>query len=193
MKITKHDACRILGVKEDSSPDEVRSSYKRLALKWHPDKHGDSHISKDEATQKFQEVSAAYKRLTTNVSDGDDEIDDSEFMNIREMMELFAHIFFHNGVRGCPHHGMDCCDYEDDEYFYSDDEYYDYTDEESDDEFLDTIAHRLRNKYEARKYMSKDKIQTQRQSLTEEEALRNARELIEEEELEKKREEKKKS
>lgn len=41
--------------------------------------------------------------------------------------------------------------------------------------------------------MSKDKIQTQRQSLTEEEALRNARELIEEEELEKKREEKKKA
>ncbi|XP_057306307.1 uncharacterized protein LOC130644641 isoform X2 [Hydractinia symbiolongicarpus] len=193
MKITKEDACNILGVKEDAGPDEIRSSYKRLALKWHPDKHGDSNISKDEATQKFQEVSAAYKRLTTSVNDTDDEIDDGEFMNIREMMELFAHIFFHNGVRGCPHHGMDCCDYEDDEYFYSDDEYYDYTDEESDDEFLDTIAHRLRNKYEARKYMSKDKIQTQRQSLTEEEALRNARELIEEEELEKKREEKKKA
>lgn len=29
----------------------MRSSYKRLALKWHPDKHGDSHVSKDEATQ----------------------------------------------------------------------------------------------------------------------------------------------
>jgi len=38
---------------------------------------------------------------------------------------------------------MDCCDYDDDEYFYSDDEYYDYTDEESEDEFLDSIAHRL--------------------------------------------------
>lgn len=36
---------------------------------------------------------------------------------------------------------MECCDYED-EYIYSDDEYYDYTDEESEDEFLDTIAHR---------------------------------------------------
>lgn len=194
MKITKDDARRILGVREDSSPDEVRSSYKRLALKWHPDKHGDSHVSKDEATQKFQEVSAAYKRLTTNVNDNDDEIDDSEFMNIREMMELFAHIFFHNGVRSCPHHGTDCCDYEDDEYFYSDDEYYDYSEEESEDEFLDTIAHRLRNKFEARKYESvtKDTIQTQRR-VTEEEALRNARELIEEEELEKKREEKKKA
>lgn len=193
MKITKEDACRILGVKEDSGADEVRSSYKRLALKWHPDKHGDSHVSKDEATQKFQEVSAAYKRLTTNANDTDDEIDDSEFMNIREMMELFAHIFFHNGVRGCPHHGMDCCDYDDDEYYYSDDEYYDYTDEESEDEFLDSIAHRLRSKYEARKYMTKDKAPAQRKSLTEEEALRNARELIEEEELEKKREEKKKA
>ena len=46
------------------------------------------------------------------------------------------------GVR-CPHHGMDCCgDYDEDEYFYSDDEYYDYTDEESEDEFLDSIAQR---------------------------------------------------
>ena len=80
------------------------------------------------------------------------------------------------------------------EYIYSDDEYYDYTDEESEDEFLDTIAHRLRNKYEARKYESvtKNTMQTQRR-VTEEEALRNARELIEEEELEKKREEKKKA
>ena len=56
MKITKEDACRILGVTEESTSDEVRSSYKRLALKWHPDKHGDSHVSKDEATHKFQEV-----------------------------------------------------------------------------------------------------------------------------------------
>lgn len=37
---------------------------------------------------------------------------------------------------------MDCCDYDDDDYFYSDDDYYDYTDEESEDEFLDSIAHR---------------------------------------------------
>ena len=35
---------------------------------------------------------------------------------------------------------MECCDYED-EYIYSDDEYYDYTDEESEDEFLDTTSH----------------------------------------------------
>lgn len=193
MKITKDDAFRILGVNEDSSPDEIRSCYKKLALKWHPDKHGDSNVTKDEATLKFQEVSAAYKRLTTNMNDADDEIDDNEFMNIREMMELFAHIFFHNGVRGCPHHGVDCCDYDDDEYFYSDDEYYDYTDEESEDEYLDSITHRLRNKYEQRKYKAKDKSQTQRHNITEEEALRNARELIEEEEQEKKREEKKKA
>ena len=53
--------------------------------------------------------------------------------------------------------------------------------------------YRLRNKYEQRKYKAKDKSQTQRQKLTEEEALRNARELIEEEEQEKKREEKKKA
>ena len=53
--------------------------------------------------------------------------------------------------------------------------------------------YRLRSKYEQRKYKQKDKTQSQRHNITEEEALRNARELIEEEELEKKREEKKKA
>ena len=52
---------------------------------------------------------------------------------------------------------------------------------------------RLRNKYEQRKYKPKDRNQTQRHNITEEEALRNARELIEEEEQEKQKEEKKKA
>ena len=55
---------------------------------------------------------------------------------------MYLKFFEFIGVRSCPHHGTDCCDYEDDEYFYSDDEYYDYSEEESEDEFLDTIAHR---------------------------------------------------
>jgi len=58
---------------------------------------------------------------------------------------------------------------------------------------LKNYLFRLRNKYEQRKYKQKDKTQSQRHNITEEEALRNARELIEEEELEKKREEKKKA
>ena len=41
--------------------------------------------------RKFQEVSAAYKRLTTNVGDGDDEIDDSEFMNIVCIFPIIFH------------------------------------------------------------------------------------------------------
>ncbi|XP_065653385.1 coiled-coil domain-containing protein 39-like isoform X2 [Hydra vulgaris] len=191
MKITRDDAFRILGVQEESSPDEVRSSYKRLALKWHPDKHGETQ-SKEEATHKFQEVSAAYKKLTTNAADMDDETDDSDFMNIAEMMELFANIFFQNGGCRYPHHAINCCDCDvGGDYYYSDEEYYGYTDDESEPESLD-IAHRLRHKYEARKYMTKDTIQTQWR-VTEEEALKNARELIAEEELEKRREEKKKT
>ena len=55
------------------------------------------------------------------------------------------------------------------------------------------IYFRLRNKYEQRKYKPKDRNQAQRHNITEEEALRNARELIEEEEQEKQREETKKA
>ena len=60
-------------------------------------------------------------------------------------------------------------------------------------DIIEFNSHRLRNKYEQRKFKAKDKNQTQRHNITEEEALRNARELIEEEEQEKKREEKKKA
>ena len=56
-----------------------------------------------------------------------------------------------------------------------------------------TIYFRLRNKYEQRKYKQKDRNQAQQHNITEEEALRNARELIEEEEQEKQKEEKKKA
>ncbi|KAH9831553.1 uncharacterized protein C8Q71DRAFT_291271 [Rhodofomes roseus] len=40
--------------------EEIRAAYKRLALKWHPDRHAND---KDEAQQKFIEVNEAYTVL----------------------------------------------------------------------------------------------------------------------------------
>eukprot|EP00112_Aurelia_sp_Birch-Aquarium-sp1_P006325 Seg1700.7 transcript_id=Seg1700.7/GoldUCD/mRNA.D3Y31 product="Tetratricopeptide repeat protein 31" protein_id=Seg1700.7/GoldUCD/D3Y31 len=189
MKITKSQACQILGVSEGASEEEIRRSYKDLARKWHPDKQ-DGSVGSDEATEKFQEVSAAYKKLTSNEKD----YDDDDGMTLGEMMELYRQLFsFRNpmGQCNCRHHhhhyrynNEDMSDYDD----------YDYTDDEdSDEEFWESIASRLRSKYEARKYMPKDSTDTPRSGITEEEALRNAQELIEEEEIEKRRKEKKKA
>ncbi|KAL4243708.1 hypothetical protein ABKN59_010950 [Abortiporus biennis] len=45
---------------DDSSEDTVRIAYKKLALKWHPDRHQDD---KEEAQRKFVEVQDAYTSL----------------------------------------------------------------------------------------------------------------------------------
>ena len=54
------DYYQILNVKPEATQDEIRKSYKKLAIKWHPDKNPDN---KEEAEKKFKEISAAYAVL----------------------------------------------------------------------------------------------------------------------------------
>ncbi|CAL0307182.1 unnamed protein product [Lupinus luteus] len=54
----------VLGVALDSTADEVRSAYRRLALQHHPDKLVQSGISQSEATTQFQELQHAYEVLS---------------------------------------------------------------------------------------------------------------------------------
>jgi len=50
------DYYKILEVDYDATEELIRLNYRKLALKWHPDKHkGDS-----AATEKFQEINEAY-------------------------------------------------------------------------------------------------------------------------------------
>lgn len=51
----------VLGVPKDGSDEMIREAYKKLALKWHPDKNLDNKI---EATEKFREISQAYQVLS---------------------------------------------------------------------------------------------------------------------------------
>lgn len=52
----------ILGVPHNATEDEIRKAYRRLALRFHPDKNRDD--STDEATRKFREISEAYEILS---------------------------------------------------------------------------------------------------------------------------------
>jgi len=54
------DYYKTLEVNKDASEQEIKSNYKRLAMKWHPDKNPNN---RDEATQKFNEISEAYNVL----------------------------------------------------------------------------------------------------------------------------------
>jgi len=51
----------ILGIAKNASEDEIRKSYKKLAIKWHPDKNPNNI---QEAEKKFKEISEAYQVLS---------------------------------------------------------------------------------------------------------------------------------
>ncbi|XP_050701194.1 dnaJ homolog subfamily B member 6-B-like isoform X3 [Eriocheir sinensis] len=58
---TMVDYYKILEVNRSASVADIKKAYRRLALKWHPDKNPDN---QDEATKKFKEISEAYEVLS---------------------------------------------------------------------------------------------------------------------------------
>lgn len=59
----KRDYYEVLGVAKTASADEIKKSYRKLALKHHPDRNPDN---KEEAEAKFKEASEAYEVLSDN-------------------------------------------------------------------------------------------------------------------------------
>jgi molecular chaperone DnaJ len=53
------DFYAVLGVARDASEDDIKKSYRRLAMQWHPDKNGGA----KEAEEKFKEITEAYDVL----------------------------------------------------------------------------------------------------------------------------------
>ncbi|XP_031173349.1 dnaJ homolog subfamily C member 21 isoform X2 [Sander lucioperca] len=51
----------ILGVKRDAGDDELKKTYRKLALKWHPDKNLDN---AEDAAEQFKLIQAAYEVLS---------------------------------------------------------------------------------------------------------------------------------
>ena len=59
-RVTKADYYEILGVSRDASDQELKSAYRKLALKYHPDRNPGDHT----AEEKFKEASEAYQVLS---------------------------------------------------------------------------------------------------------------------------------
>ncbi|KAM4561403.1 dnaJ homolog subfamily B member 2 isoform 1-T1 [Fundulus diaphanus] len=55
------DYYSVLGVPRNASQDDIKKAYRKLALKWHPDKNPDN---KEEAEKKFKELAEAYEVLS---------------------------------------------------------------------------------------------------------------------------------
>lgn len=61
----KRDYYEVLGVNKNASTDEIKAAYRKLALKWHPDRWVDgSDAEKKTAEDNFKEASEAYSVLS---------------------------------------------------------------------------------------------------------------------------------
>jgi len=122
MAATKRDYYEILGVPRTASADEIKRAYRRLAMKYHPDRNdGDG---KTDAEQKFKEAAEAYEILSdANKRHRYDQFGheavrgqhDYAHMNVSDIFSMFEDIFggafgqsFGGGrVRGQPGRGFD--------------------------------------------------------------------------------------
>ena len=78
----KRDCYEVLGISRNATPDEIKKSYRKLALQYHPDKNRGEQASEE----KFKEVSEAYEILR-----------DPEK---RAAYDRFGHSAFGPGTRG---------------------------------------------------------------------------------------------
>ena len=58
--MTKRDYYEVLGLKKEATPEEIKKAYRKLALKYHPDRNS----SDSNAEDKFKEINEAYQVLS---------------------------------------------------------------------------------------------------------------------------------
>ena len=61
--MTKRDYYDVLGINKSASPEQIKSAYRKLAVKFHPDKNKDPIASK-----VFIKISEAYEVLKDPIS-----------------------------------------------------------------------------------------------------------------------------
>lgn len=53
---SKVDYYKVLGVSKNATDKDIKKAYRKLAIKWHPDKHSQNEEEKRKATRKFKQI-----------------------------------------------------------------------------------------------------------------------------------------
>lgn len=97
----KRDYYEVLGVARDASEDDIKKAYRKLAMKYHPDRNIGEGAA--EAEEKFKEVKEAYEKLSNEGTrytydrkadyPGDSDDYRAYDWNTEEFQDMFANIF----------------------------------------------------------------------------------------------------
>ncbi|CAJ2650230.1 unnamed protein product [Trifolium pratense] len=92
------DYYNILGVSSDSSIDEIRRAYRKLAMQWHPDRWTRTPSLLSEAKCNFQKIQEAYSVLSdpkkrtmydAGLYDPNGEEDEEKVYGLEELQGMF--------------------------------------------------------------------------------------------------------
>ncbi len=93
------DLYEALGVKKEASKEQLKRGYHKKSLLFHPDRvHEGGQEAKDEATKKFQVLSAVYKVLSDDekraVYDETGEVDDEDVLDENKDWDQYWRLLF---------------------------------------------------------------------------------------------------
>jgi DnaJ-class molecular chaperone len=90
----------LLDINKNANKDDIKNAYKKLALKYHPDKTQDCN-KKKEYEEKFKQISEAYEVLSDEKKKYEYDNGKSVVINQSNPFDIFSHMFnqhelFHN-------------------------------------------------------------------------------------------------